>query len=191
MIKSALVFIKNQLDQYLVNRFDLDESTTVLNYLVEQNGSVPQKNQNKMVLTLINLDHETSKQYYGGQQRIGNQSVKVNPAVHFNVDLLFTASFDDYDESLKFLNATISFFQGNNVLDEKKCSDMPDGITSLNFEIENSSYFETHNLWSAMGAKYQPSIIYKVRHVSIQNDEINRVLTNVSTVKSEVAPLNE
>lgn len=186
MIQTALVFIKKKLDQHLVNRFNLDESIAVLNHLISQDGNYPQKNQNKMVITLINLDYDTFKQFQNPTQRAkDNGIVKSNPSIQFNLDLLFTACFDDYEEALKFLTATITFFQSNNTFNLKTNPDIPDGITMLNFEIEKTSYFEIHNLWNAMGAKYQPSIIYKVRHVSIQNSEIKAVSNAVMNTNLE------
>lgn len=187
MIQTALVFIKKKLDQYLVNRFNLDESITVLNHLLSPDGSYPQKNQNKMVITLINLDYDTNKQYQDSQQRVKDNGIaRINPALLFNIDLLFTASFDDYEEALKFLNATIAFFQSHNSFNAKTTPDIPNGIKMLNFEIENASYFEIHNLWSAMGAKYQPSIIYKVRHVTVQGNEINGIVSAVTDIDAKV-----
>lgn len=186
MIQTSLLFIKKKLDQYLTLRFKLEESITVLNHLISQDGSYPQKNQNKMVITLINLDYDTNKQFQSKQQRLSdNDFIKTNPAIQFNVDLLFTASFDDYEEALKFLNATIAFFQSNNSLNAKTMPDIPSGIKMLNFEIENASFFEIHNLWNAMGAKYQPSIIYKVRQISIQNDEIKAIVRGVTDVEAK------
>ncbi len=188
MIKTALVFIKQQLDQYLKNRFELEESVTVLNHLVGQDGLAPLKNQNKMVITLINLDHETAKQFYGSVPRSQQDtSLKTQPAVHFNVDLLFSASFDDYEEALKFLNATVCYFQANNSLNSQVTADMPQNITRLDFEIENSSYLEMHNLWSAMGAKYMPSMIYKVRHLTIDAEQIESEVTHIAQSNSAVS----
>lgn len=187
MIQAALVFIRRKLDQYLVNQFGLDENITTLNHLVNPDGSYPPKNKNKMVITLINLDYDTNKQYQDTQMRgMDNAAIKVNPAVQFNIDLLFTASFDDYEEALKFLNATISFFQSRRSFNAKTAADLPGGIKSLNFEIENASYFEIHNLWSAMGAKYQPSIIYKVRQVSIQKEDIQAIVSPITDVNASV-----
>lgn len=181
MIQSALVFIKNKLDQYLTRHFDLHESIAVLNHLVNQDGSFPEKNKNKMLITLINLDYETHKQFQSASQRLSdNGFAKMNPSVQFNIDMLCTASFDDYEESLKFLSATIAFFQSHNTFNIKTTPDIPQGIKTLTFEIENTSYFETHNLWSAMGAKYQPSIIYKVRQVSIQTAEPTAFVNSVT-----------
>lgn len=188
MIQTALVFVKKKLDQYLVNSFKLDGNVTVLNHLISPYGNeLPEKNRNKMVITLINLDYDTNKQYQDKQYRtMGNGIAKTNPAILFNIDLLFTACFDDYEEALKFLNATIAFFQSHNSFNAKTTPDIPSGIKMLNFEIENATHFEIHNLWSAMGAKYQPSIIYKVRHVTVQGNEINAVVSAVTGVDGKV-----
>lgn len=190
MLQTALLFIKQKLDEYLLNSFELDESVTVLNHLVAQDGSSPAKNHNKMVITLINLDYDTTKPFYGGIQRgRDNQVIRSNPGNMFNVDLLFTACFDDYEEALKFLNATISYYQNHMIINRSVAPDLPEGMKALTFEIANSTYFETHNLWSAMGAKYQPSIIYKVRHVNVQSDDINVVVPAVTNVSnSTVGP---
>ena len=188
MIKGALIFIKQQLDQHLALDFDLDESAVVLNSLLEEEGEPAKKNQNKMVITMINLDHETSRQYSGMQRRVDdNQVAVVNQAVLFNIDLLFTANFDDYEEALKFLSATISFFQANASFNASNRPGMPIGVSKLNFEIENSSYLDTHNLWSAMGASYRPSIIYKIRHVTIDAEEINALQPTVSGIATQVS----
>ena len=176
MINSALSFIKQQLDHHLALNFALDESAVVVNSLLDLDGGVPKKNKNKVVITMINLDHETSRQYSTVQRRLNSQEVAaVSPAQYFNVDLLFTASFDDYQEALKFLSATIRFFQVNTSFKSDTMPDMPKGISRLNVEIENTNFLDTHNLWSVMGAKYRPSIIYKLRHIIFDSEQINTV----------------
>lgn len=188
MIHNALTIIKNKLEQNLINRFGLDERIVVINGLVEHDGQVPQKNQNKMVLTLINLEEETNKQFIGGQQKFSGSSAKINPAVVFNLVLLFTANFDDYEEALKFLNATITFFQANNSINTQNTPDLTDGISKLNFDIETANYREIHSLWSAMGAKYQPSIIYKVRSLVIQAGQLVTERAQIKGISSGVTP---
>lgn len=189
MIGQALTFITSVLNHHLVNRFDLDSPIVVLNSLVDSTGSLPQKNQNKVVLTLINLEHETSKQFYGNHQatRTAKQVSDVFPAVRFNLDILLTASFDVYEESLKFLTETIAFFQAHPSLTEQLFPTMPAGLAMLNFEIENSPYAQTHNLWTSMGAKYQPSVIYKIRHVTVDSEEIRGTTPTIQGVDVKAA----
>lgn len=173
MIKNALVFTKKTLDEHLKNRFHLLEDVSVLNHLVDQEGGAPSKNQNKMVISLINLEHETNKPFVNRYSTSGgNKFEAINPSQRFNMDLLFTACFDDYEEALKFLTATVSYFQGCNSFTMKDHPDLPEGLGKLNFHIERLNYTETHNLWTAMGAKYQPSVIYKVGLITFQSLEV-------------------
>jgi len=188
MIDAALIYIEQTLDRYLINHLGLDHSTVILNNLVDGLGNPPSKNQNKIVITLINLEHETSKQFYGGQRRDNGNVDNVNPDVYFNLDILIAANFDAYDEALKFLTATIYFFQANNSFNRKNSPKLPEGIVALNFEIENSPYAKTHNLWSALGAKYQPSIIYKIRHVCVQAEQIKGTVSEIQGVDGSVSP---
>lgn len=189
MIDSALIFIKNIFNQHLINSFQLDNDAVILNNLTDPDGNVAKENQNKIVLTLINLQHETAKQYYGGQKRVSDAfNGYVQPDVHFNLDLLITAHFDNYDEALKFLTAIISYIHANCSLNRKNHPTLPEGITALNFEIENSPYEKTHNLWSALGIKYQPSIIYKIRHVTVSSDQIQSISSTVQEASAEALP---
>jgi hypothetical protein len=190
VIDEALNYVRSILSQQLMHQFGVDGEPVIINHLVESSGSVPLSNQNKMVLTLINLEHETAKQFYGGM-RSGSTATsvqQVQPAVRFNLDILITAHFDVYSEALKFLSATIAFFQANPTLTRQGFPDMPPSLEQLQLEIENSPYERTHNLWSALGAKYQPSVIYKIRHITIQSDQIAGQTSRVQQTSNEVAP---
>lgn len=172
MIQEALVFTKNVFDEHLKNRFGLHSSISVLNHLVDQEGTAPLKNQNKMVITLLNLEEETVQAFSNSYEALENQRYVSQPSpVRFNMDVLFAASFEDYEESLKFLNATVAFFQSNRSLNSTDYPNMPRGLNKLNFNIGALNYSETHNLWTSMGAKYLPSVIYKVRLLTIPTED--------------------
>lgn len=172
MINKALQFTNDILDQFLRNRFGLTESKVILNNLIENSGAIPLVNQNKVVISLINIEKETSKPFYIRNKRLENGSyADVNPAERYNLDLLISGNFDDYNETLKFINAVILFFQINVAVDASSFSSIPAGLSKLEFEIEKIGYHQMHSLWTAMGAKYQPSVIYKLRLVTIQGNE--------------------
>jgi hypothetical protein len=185
MISKALQFTRDALDQFLRNRFRLDESKVLLNALIEANGQVPQINQNKVVISLINLEKETLKPFYVRNQRIadGNYS-EVQPSERYNLMLLISSNFDDYSETLKFLNAVIQFFQINPSLDSGSTSNIPAGLVKLEYEIERITYHQMQGLWTAMGARYQPSVIYKTRLVTIQGNETDGFVPAVSDVSA-------
>ncbi|MCA2997703.1 MAG: DUF4255 domain-containing protein [Rhodocyclaceae bacterium] len=186
MIDVSLEFVVRALNQSLVTSFDLESDVVVINNLVDPNGSTPQKNQNRLVITLVNLEYETNKRYYGGQQWESSMVNRVNPAVFFNLDVLVSANFDDYAESLKFLTAAIGFFQENLVISRASSPNLPDGVALLKFEIENTPSTKTHNLWTALGAKYVPSIVYKIRHVAVDARQIKGGSTMVQDTSTAV-----
>lgn len=188
MIDGALTFIRQALDDFLSIRFDLQHGLVVLNNLVDADGAVPERNKNCMVITLINLEYETNKQLYGGIKQAGTQFAHVNPAIRFNIDILVAASFDDYNEALKFLTATIGFFHEHQAFTRASNPTLPASIPALTVEIENSSIANTHNLWSGLGANYMPSMIYKIRHVNVQSGQIKSTSTAVSAVSTTAAP---
>lgn len=188
MINKALQFTNDVLDQFLKNKFGLDDSKVVLNNLIDSNGTLPPINQNKVVISLINIEKETAKPYYERNQRTGAGNFsEINPAERYNLNILISSNFDDYSETLRFLNAVILFFQVNVVLDAASFSSIPAGLSRLDFEIEKITYHQMHNLWTAMGAKYQPSVIYKMRLVTIQGDETTGFTPAISNISNQVS----
>ena len=188
MIDVALDYVRKMLDQNLMTNLGLESSIVVLNNLVDTSGNSPQKNQNKMVVTLVNLEYETNKQFYGGYRRDTAQISYVNPPVLFNLDVLFSANFDEYGEALKFLTATIAFFQENVSFSRANHPTLPQEISALKFEIENTPSNKTHNLWTALGAKYVPSIVYKIRHAIVDYGQIKGASSAITNSQVEATP---
>lgn len=189
MIAKALQFTRDVLDQFIKNRFGLDESKVLLNTIIEANGTIPQVNQNKVVISLINIEKETLRPFYNKstQKTIAGNYAEQNPSEKYNLDLLLSSSFDDYGETLRFLNAVILFFQINPMLDSSSYSTIPSGLHKLEYEIEKIGYHQMHSLWTAMGAKYQPSVIYKVRLITIQGNEPDSFSQGVSQVSTAIS----
>jgi len=185
MISKALQFTNDILDQFLRNRFSLDESKVVLNTLIEANGSIPQKNQNKVIISLINIEKETSRPFFNRNQKLDNGNyADIYQSERYNLDVLISSNFDDYTEALKFLNASILFFQINPAIDASSFSNMPTGINRLELDIEKISYHQMHSLWTAMGAKYQPSVIYKMRLIALQGNDVDGFVPAVSQLSN-------
>jgi len=185
MINKALQFTNDVLDQFLKNRFLLDESKVVLNNLIEGNGSIPHINQNKIVISLINVEKETAKPFHVRNNKLVNGSyADINPAERYNLDILISANFDDYSEALRFLSSALFFFQVHSTIDASTSSAIPAGLTKLEFEIEKINYQQMQGLWTAMGAKYQPSVIYKMRLITIQGNETGGFVPKISVVSN-------
>ncbi|WP_075341252.1 DUF4255 domain-containing protein [Tenacibaculum agarivorans] len=183
MISKAIDYTVNSLNAFLQNKFALTEDIVIANKIVDQNGSVPVENENKVLLTLIHVDQETVKQFYNTNRKLSNNNFE-NKAQEerYNLYILISPNFENYNETLKFLNSSIQFFQTYSALDANFSSNIPKGINRLEFEFETGDgYQQMHNLWSALGAKYQPSVIYKMRLITIVSNEIKGFEAAVTT----------
>ncbi len=186
MIEKALQFTEKALNQYVKKKFGLDEDIVRINPIIDQNGVVPAKNQNKIIISLIHVEQETTKQFYNRNQKLDNGNFVRTPLGHrYNLFTLITPNFDDYIEALKFLDASIQFFQINEMIDATKNAEIPPEIGKLEYEFQKGeNYMQMQNLWTALGAKYQPSIIYKVRLVTITSDEVEGFDTGIISINT-------
>jgi hypothetical protein len=187
MLNKTLQFVNDILDQFIKNRFGLDESKVLLNNLIESNGSVPQINQNKVILSMINVEKETNRPFYDWNKKSGNENYSdVSPYERFNIDILISSNFDDYAETLRYLNEVLVFFQVHPRIKADDFSSMPAGVDKLDFEIEKINYVQMQGLWTSMGAKYVPSVIYKMRLVTMQGNEADAFVPAISQTSNMV-----
>jgi len=186
MIEKAFQFTAKTLNQSVKNKFGLDEDVIIINRIIEQDGKIPEKNKNKIVLSLIHVEEETTKQFYNRMQPVSDGNYAKKPVSNrYNLFMLITPNFDDYSEALKFLDATIQFFQNNERIDAKKYATIPVEIGKLEFEFQKGDgYMQMQNLWTALGAKYQPSIIYKIRMITISSDQVEGFEASIDTIST-------
>ena len=175
MIEKALQFTAKALNQFVKKKFGVEEDVVIINPIIDQNGVVPKENQNKIIISLIHVEQDNTKQFYNRNQQLENGNyVKAPISYRYNLFTLITPNFDNYSEALKFLDASIQFFQINAMIDATGNAEIPAELGKLEYEFQKGENFmQMQNLWTALGAKYQPSVIYKVKLVTIVSDEID------------------
>lgn len=187
MIGKGLQFICDVLNQFARNRFGTSDNMVVLNSLLESSGAVPLANQNKLVLSLINIEKETNKPFYVHSQKTANDNFSaINPFERVNLELLVSSNFDNYADALKFIDTAMLFFQLNPKIDAQTHSAFPEQLHKMEFELVKISYHQMHSLWTAMGAKYQPSVIYLLRLVNFQGNEPRSFIPAVNTAANTI-----
>jgi len=175
MLSSALSFISNQLDYHISSHFRLQESAVVVNSLVGLQGQALAENHNKLIVSLVNLEQEVNHREFYQQRKISDGQVRSTQPKFFNISLLFTANFDNYQEALKFLDATISFFQVHGTFDARNNPEMPTGTEKLNFEVADISLQDMIQLRGALGSSGQPAILYRLRQVCYDSDVVDDI----------------
>jgi len=165
MIDSVVQTVANELNEFFRLKFGIQEDRVVISNLVNQDGSLAIKDDNRIIISLAMIQEEKM----GAYKSAGSISPGGVKPVYLNLFLLFSASFNEKlnIDALKFISAVIAFFQNKPVFNQQNSSTLNEGLEKLSFEISNMSVQEQSNLWSAIGAKYLPSILYKVRVVTI------------------------
>ena len=173
MIDTALNFMLGELNSYLVASSSGRESAAVLSSLANPDGSVPLAIDNKIVLSLVNIEKETAMGTTGFVSRMGANFGRSNPTLYLNLFVLVSASFGNYSTSLNQLSQSISFFQGKPSFDAQNSVGFPAGFEMLTMELVSLSMAELSTLWAVLGANYLPSAVYKMRMATVQKDWIS------------------
>lgn len=189
MVYTVLSTIQKKLDEFIRNKFSLNEQLVQLSNLA--NGDSLQENisNNKLLVTLVNIEREYSMGIQFRTNTLNNGTSSLGrPPVHLNFFVMFSANFAEknYDESLKYISATLEFVQRNDLINQYNTPELDKSIAKLQIELVNLSFHELSNLWSILGSKYLPSFLCKIRMIAIDSDEIDRI-----QIASETVSLNE
>ncbi|PLX13000.1 MAG: hypothetical protein C0594_01780 [Marinilabiliales bacterium] len=182
MIYEALSFIVQELNDYFGLRSDIAEQKIVLSNLVNQDGTPALKEENKIVVSLVNIQEEKLGASSSSSIRNLKSMTGANPPLCLNLFVLFSAVFGSKlnEEALKYISALVGFFQANHVFDSQSYSDLDSSIDKLVFEIYNMDFLEQNQLFGSLGAKYAPSVLYKIRMLVIEEGMIRRDIGDVS-----------
>ncbi len=178
MIHNALAYIQDILNENFKNEFSISENKVVLSNIVKADGSSAQNVDGKIVFFLVSLDEEAALK--NNLNRFSNQGngsfAQKTPTLHLNMQVLFCANFDSkvYIEGLSYLSALIRFFQVNRKLSLDGSNSGK--INKLSFELCKLDYAQMSHLWSAVGCKLMPSVLYKVGLLVFDDAPIERII---------------
>ena len=191
MIAKTLSFITDLLNQELKMSFGLTDDRVIASSLINPDGSITNNVENKIVVSVINLEHETTRKSMNHYINDGVKSYgKIAPPVQLNVYLLVSANYDssNYLEANKMLSAVIGVFQANPFFTKETNPEMQAPLEKLTLEIFNLPINELSHIWSGIGAKYVPSIIYKTRMLAIQEEKVKKLVPGISGLQGGAKP---
>lgn len=189
MIYQSLHCLAEEINEFFRLKLKLTEDKVLLSSIVNQDGSIAVQGENKVVLTLINVEKEGAKTVQNTPSKV---SLTQPSPVHLNLQIMFSVYFPgiNYPEGLKFLSFIVSFLQKKPVFTRSNTPKLPEGIEKLSFDMETIGVERLNNIWAMLGAKYMPSIIYKTRMLTFDDaitTEYRPVITSASGTHS---PMN-
>ena len=163
MIYEALTCVTEEINEFFRSKLKINEEKIILSALINQDGTIAIQGENKVIVTLINLEKEPAGKTHAGSgaRTFSNTATPLS----INIFVLFSAYFSstNYPESLRFLSFVIAFLQEKSVFSQSNTPRLDESIEKLTFEIESLGAEKLNNIWSTLGAKYMPSVLYKVR----------------------------
>lgn len=177
MIDLTLDFLCKEINNYLLMKLDLAPGTNaIILFNVSHLGSEGNGGNSNAdtttnaFLTLINIEEDRISKSHENFIRKEGKIVYQNPRVHLNLYLLFSVNLSSYTESLKRLSYIIQFFQQQFVFTPLTSPAMPAGVEELVFDLNTLSLQDLNNMWGILGSKYLPSVMYKMRMITISED---------------------
>jgi hypothetical protein len=177
MIKQALSLIRDQLNQHLPTG---DAGPVAVLGDIAQNdqengdgGSLV----NRVVITLVNVEQETTLKNIPSYQKTLNGIRYQNAPVYLNLYVLISANYpNNYEDALARLSHVIEFFQFRNVINLKNSPESqvasatnPDELDlELILDLYTISFEQLNHLWGALGGKQKPFVLYKVRLIMVR-----------------------
>ena len=182
MIDKALRFLTDELNAYLdlQNGVSSGGDPIIVLSNVSDNVSgglaIPI---NKLGVSLINIEEEkVFKEQQTNFRNADGEFEQYNPEIKLNLYMLVSANFesengdDKYEQGLKQLSRVISFFQGKNVFTPDNSPALDASLKKLVVELYSYSFEQQYNFWTVLGAKYLPSVLYKVRLLAFQEKRL-------------------
>lgn len=167
MITPILRLLQRSLSEHLTHQFSSDSFTVVVDKLVNSEGkSTLNPACHQVAITLLNIQEERTLQ----RGRTSNPGAPY----HLNLMLLFSVhekeqqrDQEDYLEAMEYLDSVLQFFQQHSTINAQSHPNLPEGIQYLQFELSSEDLRENSYIWTMTGAKHTPSVVYKVRSVTV------------------------
>jgi Pvc16 N-terminal domain len=188
MIDEVLRQVVGSMNQFFRSRYGLNEDAVVLSGLVNADGTPALLQDNKVVVTLLNIEPEKVTSLMGNQFTGSGRTSGVNPPVYINLHVLFSGYFpgSNYAEALRFIAGVIAFFQANVSMQRTDSGAQPPEMDKLVFEMQKFSYLELNQVWGMLGAKHMPSVCYRIRLLSVDEKQLKEQRPSVSEVPPNV-----
>ena len=196
MIDAALSFLSDELNEYLqIKSNDPDTQRIILSNVAisSEGGSGLGIPDNHLGMSLINIEEErVFKDQRTAFINADGITEHMNPELKLNIYVLISANYqdsvasgssEDYKEGLKQLSYVISFFQAKNVFNKDNSPTLAEAsIDKLVVELYSYSFEQLNNFWSVLGTHYLPSVLYKIRVITFQEQAIQETALPIEKI---------
>jgi hypothetical protein len=188
MLFKSLEFLKEQLNRYL-DTFPPDDPQVPRPIAKLENiaglDETALKDVDNILLTLVNISEEAAMKNSPHFEKAYPATIYRNPPVYLNLFVLFTACLKKYDHALLLLSRVIRFFQGKNTFTNKNSTTQVKGLEefSITMDLYSPSFEQSNYLWSTLGGKQHPFVLYKLRLVEMRRESTEETRGIIKEIK--------
>jgi hypothetical protein len=176
MIYETLNFLSVEVNKYLNQKLTpLTDSRLKLGNVsqaFDESGSGNNSLKEKAILSLVNIEEDRVSKQHENFTKDDLKTYYKNPPLFVNLYVLFSIYKDKYDDSLIWLGHIIQFFQHQNSFTSLSHPNLDPRIKKLMVDMYTMNFEQVNHLWSSLGGKYLPSVLYKVRQITIDEKAI-------------------
>lgn len=195
MISEALDVIVDLINDY-ISPGHTDEPLVLANISrVNDGDDFTQSLQDKLVMSIVNIEEDRVAKSPDHFIKENNLVKYKNPPLHLNLTLLFAATHD-YDKAIPLLEKIIRFFQIRSVFTPANTPALQEtnelnniNVEKLIFEWVNLNLEQVHQLWTTLGGHYMPSVAFKMRMLTIDEQHIDREALPIKEITTVVGKI--
>jgi hypothetical protein len=187
MLNIALQFIKNELNNYFLARTGSNSVEVKISKIVDEAGKYA-FTEETIGASIINIEEERIfKSQLPEYKYIDGQHVVLEPELKLNLYVLFAANFKLYDEALKYISLLLTYFQSHPFFTPEVYPGLDSRINKLIVEMQSLNYEQLNQIWTFIGGKQLPSIVYKVRLVVLQDETQTAIQPPLTIIKTKLS----
>lgn len=174
MVNETLKFIADEVNNYLSQKLGVNEDPRLVlgNLSKAMDNDITGTNSlsNKAILSLVNIEEDRVAKQHENFTKSDSGIIYKNPPLYLNLYIVVAINRTDYEESLRWLSYIIQFVHYQKVFSPQSNSALNPKIQKLMLDLQPMDFEQINHLWSILGGKYIPSVLYKIRQVTIDED---------------------
>ncbi len=183
MIDAVLLHLAGHLNAVLRRSHQSAEDLVAVTALHEADGGPAAGASHRLAAFLVNIERDPVAGLPAQALGSGDRLARSAPPVQLNLLVMFAANYGGttYPEALKLIASTIACFQATPVLDTQNSPGLDPRLDKLTLSIEPLNLHEMATLWGVLGGRYLPSVLYRVRLITIDARQSDAQLPAVRT----------
>ena len=176
MFSETLNFLAAELNGYFEDKMlqGADPRVKIGNVARALDGSLTHNDSldDKLILTLVNLEEDRAMRRHESVVKVDGMARYKRPPLLLNLYVLVSANKGDYGTSLTQLGYVVQFFQFQNCFTHSTHPTLDARIEKLLVELYTLNFEQVNHLWSTLGGKYLPSVLYKIQQLSLDENVV-------------------